>query len=130
MTIKYDNNGNQIWLQRYNGPGNGDDEGNAIAVDADGNVYVAGYETTAAGGTEMVLIKYAPGPFLKKEANGSFLLQAMGAAGEGFDFQASTDLVNWQAIGTTTADSNGLVQFLDTNAPLFPCRFYFTTPQQ
>ncbi len=130
VTIKYDNNGNQIWLQRYNGPGNGDDEGNAIAVDADGNVYVAGYETTAAGGTEMVLIKYAPGPFLKKEANGSFLLQAMGAAGEGFDFQASTDLVNWQAIGTTTADSNGLVQFLDTNAPLFPCRFYFTTPQQ
>jgi outer membrane protein assembly factor BamB len=55
VTIKYDNNGNQIWLQRYNGPGNGDDEGNAIAVDANGNVYVTGYETTAAGGTEMVV---------------------------------------------------------------------------
>jgi len=130
VTIKYDNNGNQIWLERYNGPGNGDDEGNAIAVDANGNVYVAGYETTAAGGTEMVVIKYAPGPFLKKEANGSFLLQAVGAAGENFDFQASTNLVNWQDLGTNTADSNGLVQFLDTNAPLYPYRFYQTNPQQ
>ena len=130
VTIKYDNNGNQIWLQRYNGPGNGDDEGNAIAVDANGNVYVAGYETTAAGGTEMVVIKYAPGPFLKKEANGNFMLQAVGAAGENFDFQASTNLVDWQDLGTNTADSNGLVQFVDTNAPLFPWRFYLTTPQQ
>jgi hypothetical protein len=129
VTIKYDNNGNQIWLERYNGPGNGDDEGNAIAVDANGNVYVAGYETTAAGGTEFVTIKYAPGPFLKKEANGSFLLQAVGAAGENFDFQASTNLVNWQDLGTNTADSNGLVQFLDTNAPLYPYRFYLTNPR-
>jgi len=130
VTIKYDNNGNQIWLERYNGPGNGDDEGNAIAVDANGNVYVAGYETTAAGGTEFVTVKYAPGPFLKKEANGSFLLQAVGAAGENFDFQASTNLVKWQDLGTNTADSNGLVQFLDTNAPLYPYRFYQTNPQQ
>jgi len=129
VTIKYDNNGNQIWLQRYNGPGNGDDEGNAIAVDASGNVYVAGYETTAAGGTEFVTIKYAPGPFLKKEANGSFLLQAVGAGGENFDFQASTNLVNWQDLGTNTADSNGLVQFVDTNAPFFPYRFYLTSPR-
>ena len=44
-------------MQRYNGPGNGDDAGNAIAVDKNGNVYVTGYETTAAGGTEMVTIK-------------------------------------------------------------------------
>jgi hypothetical protein len=129
VTIKYDNNGKQIWVERHNGPGNGDDEGNAIAVDASGNVYVTGYETTAAGGTEMVTIKYAPGPFLRKEANGKFLLQAEGSPNQNFDFQASTNLQTWQDLGTNAADSNGMVQFLDTNAPLFPYRFYITNPR-
>ncbi|MGD1085409.1 MAG: SBBP repeat-containing protein, partial [Verrucomicrobiota bacterium] len=129
VTIKYDKNGNQIWLQRYNGPGNGDDEGNAIAVDANGNVYVTGYETTAAGGTEFVTIKYAPTASIQKQTNGGFLLQEQGEPGEAFDFQASTNLQTWLDLGATNADTNGCVQFLDTNAPLFDYRFYLTLPQ-
>jgi len=129
VTIKYDNNGNQIWLQRYNGPGNGDDEGNAIAVDANGNVYVSGYETTAAGGTEFVTIKYAPTASIQKQTNGAFLLQEQGEPGEAFDFQASSNLQTWLDLGATNADTNGCVQFLDTNAPLFDYRFYLTLPQ-
>jgi hypothetical protein len=129
VTIKYDNNGNQIWLERYNGPGNGDDEANAIAVDASGNVYVTGYETTAAGGTEFVTIKYAPGASLQRETNGAVLLQTQGNPGENFDIQASTNLQTWQDLGTNTADPTGLLQFLDTNAPLYPYRFYLTTPR-
>jgi hypothetical protein len=92
VTIKYGSSGNMIWLQRYNGTGDGDDEGNAIAVDAIGNVYVTGYETTAAGGTEMVTIKYAPVASIQKQGNGSFLLQEQVEPGEALDFQASTDL--------------------------------------
>jgi hypothetical protein len=128
VTIKYGPNGNQVWLQRYNGPGNGNDAGNAIAVDNNGNVYVAGYDTTTAGGTEMVLIKYSP-LVLQKQPNGTVLLQAQGYAGENFNIQASEDLFHWLDLGSATADTNGLMQFDDTNAANYPARFYYTNPQ-
>jgi len=128
VTIKYRPNGNQVWLKRYNGPGNGNAAGNAIAVDNSGNVYVTGYETTAVGGTEIVTIKYSP-LTLQRRANGTVLLQAQGAPGASFDFQASADLQRWLDLGSVTADSNGLVQFDDTNASNYHARFYVTSPQ-
>jgi hypothetical protein len=32
-------------------------------------------------------------------------------------------------LGSVTANTNGLVQFDDTNAPNYPARFYLTNPQ-
>jgi hypothetical protein len=128
VTIKYDPNGNQIWLQRYSSPGNGNAAGNAIAVDKSGNVYVTGYETTAAGGTEIVTIKYSP-ITLQRRSDGTVILQAQGSPGESFDIQASTNLLNWLDLGSVLADTNGLMQFDDTNAPAYPSRFYYTNPQ-
>ena len=128
VTIAYDPNGNQLWLQRYDGPAHGDDVGNAIAVDNAGNVYVAGYETETNGSAEMVLIKYSP-ITLQRQPNGSILLQTYGSPGQSFDFQASANLQTWLDLGATVADTNGFVQFTDTNAPSFNYRFYHTTPQ-
>ena len=120
VTIKYDSNGNQIWLESYSGQNNGSAAANAIAVDANGNVYVTGYENVAGGGTEMVLIKYAPGPIIQRQSNGTIQLHTTGVPGQSFDFQASSNFVSWLDLGTTNADTNGCVLFTDTNAPLFP----------
>lgn len=57
-TIKYDKDGNEKWVIKYNGSGNSYDNGNGICVDDSGNVYVAG--TSAGIGTQgdFVTIKY------------------------------------------------------------------------
>jgi hypothetical protein len=128
VTIAYGPNGNQLWLQRYHGPGNGNCAGNAIAVDQNGNVYVTGYDTTAAGGTEMVTIKYSPF-ILQRRPDGTVLLEAQGAPGESFDIRASVDLQSWVDLGSAITGTNGLMQFSDTNAPNYPARFYVTFPQ-
>jgi hypothetical protein len=57
-TIKYDTAGNQIWVARYNGPGNGEDWPNAIAVDAAGNVYVTGRSTGTGTNEDYATVKY------------------------------------------------------------------------
>lgn len=58
-TIKYGPNGNQLWVKRYNGPGNGNDKANAIALDNAGNVYVAGYSKGIIESRSYTLIKYS-----------------------------------------------------------------------
>jgi len=58
-TIKYSPDGNELWIRHYNGPANGYDAGQAIAVDAEGNAYVTGNHTTA-GGLDCATLKYSP----------------------------------------------------------------------
>ena len=58
MTIKYNSNGNVLWTSSYNGPINGGDYSNAIAVDQSGNAYVTGRVDFGASYADIVTIKY------------------------------------------------------------------------
>ena len=57
-TIKYNSSGVQQWLQTYNGPGNGDEDCNAIVLDATGNVYITGYSIGSGSDYDYATIKY------------------------------------------------------------------------
>ncbi len=56
-TIKYDNDGNELWTRHFNGPASSRDEGFAMALDESGNVYVCGIGRIGTN-DDIVLIKY------------------------------------------------------------------------
>ena len=60
-TVTYNSTGEEQWVVRYDGPGNGDDHANAIAVDASGNVFVTGQSFDPNNGDDYVTIKYVQG---------------------------------------------------------------------
>ncbi|MBS4015831.1 MAG: SBBP repeat-containing protein [Candidatus Latescibacteria bacterium] len=57
-TIKYNSAGVEQWVQRYNGPGDTGDEAKALAIDAQGNVYVTGYSAGSGTSDDYATIKY------------------------------------------------------------------------
>lgn len=63
-TIKYNTDGVQQWLQRYNGTGNGEDHVSAMGIDNSGNVYVTGWSYGpipgfSTSGMSITTIKYS-----------------------------------------------------------------------
>jgi hypothetical protein len=57
-TIKYNSSGNQQWVQRYHGPGTGNDQASSIAVDDSGNAYVTGSSVDSVTGYDYCTLKY------------------------------------------------------------------------
>jgi autotransporter-associated beta strand protein len=64
---------------------------------------------------------------VQRLGNGSIQITATGLPNTAFTAQATDSLtppVQWTNIGTATADAQGHLQFIDTDAPNHPIRFY------
>ncbi len=70
LTIKYDSDGNIVWLITYNGPpGDGGDYSNALALDTAGNIYVTGRSFGGwppLGLDDYLTIKYIQAPGIEE----------------------------------------------------------------
>jgi len=63
-TVKYDPNGNEVWVERYNGPGDDWDVPHAMVVGASGNVYVTGNSIGSGTGSDYATIKYSAADYI------------------------------------------------------------------
>lgn len=64
-TVKYDSNGNEIWVRRYNSRDKDDDLSWYLAIDKNNNVYVSGYthhlqDEGSPNEIDIFTIKYSP----------------------------------------------------------------------
>ncbi len=57
-------------------------------------------------------------------ANNSVRLEIMGESGKQFTIQASTNLLDWVNIGTSTANAEGVLTIEEPNAGRLPVRYY------
>jgi uncharacterized delta-60 repeat protein len=60
-TIKYNSNGVEQWLSRFNKEGNSNDAPIGVAVDDFGNVYVVGSSEVVESGMDFLIMKYTSG---------------------------------------------------------------------
>src|SRR4030095_2373645 len=73
-TIKYDSDGNLIWVVKFNGSGNDNDYSTSVFVDDQGYVYVTGYSLENGPGEDYATVKYNSNGVQQwvRKYNGSF----------------------------------------------------------
>jgi len=58
LTIKYDQNGNEIWTKQFNGSGNADDKPYSLFLDNQNNIYITGSIGINLDNNDIITIKY------------------------------------------------------------------------
>lgn len=121
-TTKYDSDGNEKWVARYNGPGNYHDTPIAIAVDASDNIYVTGYSYGDGTSSDYATIKYNSDGIEQWVAryngpgNGNDLVFAMAIDDTGNVYVTGESYDNYSRLDCTTIkyDTNGRQQWVVT----------------
>jgi uncharacterized delta-60 repeat protein len=98
--VKYDPNGNDLWVATYNGTGNSSDYVNGLVVDAAGNAYVTGASWGWPTTEDYVTIKYT--------ANGSLAWLARWDGGTMTDDWGQAVALDAQGNVFVTGHSRGL----------------------
>jgi hypothetical protein len=105
-TVKYrGTDGAQLWVDRYNGTSNGDEQGGPVLVDPNGDAYVAG--TSLNGSRDFTTIKYG-------QDGTRQMVELYNGTASGNDTLSSLalDANNNVIVAGGSNDANGIPQFL------------------
>jgi uncharacterized delta-60 repeat protein len=127
-TIKYSSEGKPLWTTHYNGPGNGNDNATALALDRSDNVIVTGSSSGGSSSNDFAVIKYicVPEPVLTglQVSNGTCQLRVDAVLQSGtLVIEACTNLTGWGPVFTNTTPTNVLL-YTDPKASNYLRRFY------
>jgi hypothetical protein len=78
LTVKFNKAGEELWRQRYHGPGAGSDSALAMKIGGDGGLFVAGVSNGSSAGTDWAVIDYVQDAAKLTPATLSFGNQLLG----------------------------------------------------
>jgi len=123
LTIKYSSAGIPLWTNRYNGPGNTDDEAIAVAVDGSNNVIVTGHSVGSKGNNDYATIQYSSAgvPLWTNRysgpGNGYNLATAVAVDGR------NNVIVTGYSLGSGSHEDYATIQYSSEGVPLWTNRY-------
>jgi hypothetical protein len=122
--IKYNQVGTQQWVKTYNGPANGNDELNDLAVTGSGDVFVTGKSSGGSSGFDFVTIKYNTagtqqwlhrydGPVNGDDLAQSLILDSQGGVYTGGTSKTSANVTDYTVVKYSAAD--GTIHWTSNN---------------
>jgi len=122
-TVAYSGAGVPLWTNRYNGPGNGADYANAIAVDGSSNVFVTGWSRGSGSSDDYATIKYSGAgvPLWTNRYNGTGNRSdvAFGIAMDG----SGSVFVTGYSVGSGSFNDYATIKYSGAGVPLWTNRY-------